>query len=171
MSINQLALPGGKGGYKMVDDRWQIRRYSNFIQSCRVVLILRQISHICPGKGSLFLLPVRRIHGPSTPPHRSSYASSKVPCPNTATPPSSAVHASPVRPLPPPRSYGRRPSYRHRHVRVRASVVFHPDLMGPAHVQHWHAVAERDFRAVVEGVGPMHSKSAKRSRTSAEGAR
>jgi hypothetical protein len=84
----------------MVDDRWQIRRYSNFIQSCRVVLILRQISHIYPGKGSLFLLPVRGIHRPSMPLHRSSYASSKAPCPNTATPPSSAVHPSLVHPFP-----------------------------------------------------------------------
>lgn len=38
-------------------------------------------------------------------------------------------------------------------LRVRAGVAFHPDLAGPAHVQRRRAVAERDFGAVVEGVG------------------
>jgi hypothetical protein len=106
--------------------------------------------HIYPGERSLFLLP---IHRPSTPPYRSSYASSKAPCPDTATPRSSAVHPCPARLLPPHESYNRQPSHRHRHALVRASVIFHPCLAGLAHVQRGRAVAERDFSALVEGVG------------------
>ena len=38
-------------------------------------------------------------------------------------------------------------------LRFRAGVAFHPNLVDPAHVQRRHAVAERDFGAVVERVG------------------
>jgi hypothetical protein len=103
MSVNQSALLEDKAAIK----RWMIDGKSDDIQTsyshAAWFLILTQTSHIYPGKGYLFLLLVRRIQRPSTPPHRPPYASSKAQCPNTVTPPSSTVHPSSARPHPPPR--------------------------------------------------------------------
>jgi hypothetical protein len=99
MSINQSALLEDKSSYKK---RWMIDGKSDDIQTSYShavwFWILIQIPHIYPGKGYLFLLPVHRIQRASTPPHRPPYASPKAPCPNTATPPSSAAHPPPCRP-------------------------------------------------------------------------